>query len=259
MNIRKLFKAAGWLFSPDPWKRRRIRQEAARIAASLFGDFPISEDHKLWREDRKFFADYRRLTPNSYSEDRKYTLRELVRFTCDLDGDMAECGCFEGATAWFMADECPGTPLHLFDSFEGLSEPDRNDKPEGDELFEWAKGDLSASEEKVRRNLAGFDNVSYYKGWIPTRFDDVADRRFRFVHLDVDLYQPTLDSLEFFYPRMVEGGVILLDDYGFTSCPGAKKATDEFFASRPEHVLHLPTGQGFAIKLAESTPHRPAN
>lgn len=172
---------------------------------------------------------------------------------------MAECGCFEGATAWFMADECPDTPLHLFDSFEGLSEPDRNDKPEGDELFEWAKGDLSASEEKVRRNLAGFDNVSYYKGWIPTRFNDVADRRFRFVHLDVDLYQPTLDSLEFFYPRMVEGGVILLDDYGFTSCPGAKKATDEFFATRPEHVLHLPTGQGLAIKLARSKPNRSDN
>jgi hypothetical protein len=89
--------------------------------------------------------------------------------------------------------------------------------------------------------------VVFHPGWIPERFTDVAERRFCFLHLDVDLLQPTHDALEFFYPRMVPGGVILCDDYGFETCPGARLAVDGFFASRPEPVVHLPTGQGLVI------------
>ena len=84
-------------------------------------------------------------------------------------------------------------------------------------------------------------------GWIPSRFADVSAERFAFVHIDVDLYQPTRDSLTFFYERMLPGGIVLCDDYGFASCPGALRAMDEFFAGRPETIIHLPTGQGMAI------------
>jgi hypothetical protein len=77
----------------------------------------------------------------------------------------------------------------------------------------------------------------------------VEDRRFKLVHIDVDLYQPTRDSVEFFYPRMVPGGVILCDDYGSTRCPGARRAMDEFFFEKPEGpVVDLLNGQGLAIK-----------
>jgi O-methyltransferase len=71
--------------------------------------------------------------------------------------------------------------------------------------------------------------------------------RFSFVHLDVDLYQPTMDSLEFFYGKMSPGNIILCDDYGFVTCPGAKKAMDSFFADKPEEIVSLPTGQGFVV------------
>ena len=71
--------------------------------------------------------------------------------------------------------------------------------------------------------------------------------RFSFVHLDVDLYQPTMDSLEFFYGRMNPCSIILCDDYGFVTCPGAKKAMDSFFADKPEEIVSLPTGQGFVV------------
>ena len=72
--------------------------------------------------------------------------------------------------------------------------------------------------------------------------------KFCFVHLDVDLYQPTLDSLTFFYEKMIQGGIILCDDYGFTTCPGAKKAMDSFFSDTHEEVVSLPTGQGFVVR-----------
>ena len=85
---------------------------------------------------------------------------------------------------------------------------------------------------------------------IPTRFDEVADRSFCFVHVDVDLFEPTRESIAFFYPRMVPGGVMLFDDYGFVTCPGATRAIDEFTAEHPEPLVHVPTAQAFLIKGA---------
>ena len=130
----------------------------------------------------------------------------------------------------------------FFDSFEGLSEPGDRD---GDY---WVKGALAVSEDRLHETLAGFTHYRVYKGSIPERFGDVADCRFRFVHIDVDLFQPTYNSLAFFFPRMQPGGIILLDDYGFKSCPGAKAAADAYFADKAERLAMLPTGQAFTLK-----------
>jgi hypothetical protein len=100
----------------------------------------------------------------------------------------------------------------------------------------------------VHKTLQGFGNYRLYKGWIPERFSEVADRRFSFVHIDVDLYRPTRDSLEFFYERVIPSGLILFDDYGMKTCPGHRAAADEFFRARPEPIVMLPTGQAFVIK-----------
>lgn len=131
--------------------------------------------------------------------------------------------------------------MHLFDSFKGLS------KPEAEDGTFWYAGALASTEQAARDNLARFPDVSFCRGWIPERFCEVADRRFAFVHIDVDLGAPTRNSIEFFYPRLQPGGILLCDDYGFTTCPGATKAMDNFLRDR-ERVVHLPTGQGFVIK-----------
>ncbi len=245
----RIIRAVRLLLFGNAKQRRRVRQECAQIAASFFGDFQINEDYKLWREDIEFLATYNRLSPNNpYSQDRKYTLRELCRFTKHLPGGMAECGSYEGASAYFLANEAPETPLFLFDSFEGLSVPTSLDRKSPDADQYWRKGDLSASEEKVRETLHIFSNVFIYKGWIPERFEEVQDRQFRFIHIDVDLYQPTYDSIAFFYPRLVKGGMMVLDDYGFTNCPGAFRAVQDYQKIEPVQIIHLPTGQGIIIK-----------
>lgn len=249
MWIYRVLKSLHRISLGDAAQKRKVRHQCARIAASLFGDYPISDDYKVWREDREFLADHKRLSrSNPCSEDRKYLLREFARFTRHLTGAMAECGCYQGASAYFLAKEDPGVKLYLFDSFEGLSKPTVADSHGRDDNFSWKAGDLSASEEHVLNNLRDFANVMIYKGWIPTRFDEVADQMFRLAHIDLDLYQPILDSLTFFYDRVQPGGVIVLDDYGFTTCPGAHKAVAEFMSDKPEYVLHVPTGQGVIIK-----------
>ena len=90
----------------------------------------------------------------------------------------------------------------------------------------------SSSEKFVRNILDEFDFIEIYNGWIPDRFKEVENKKFQFVHLDVDLYEPTRDSLNFFYPKLVQGGVIVCDDYNFSTFPGAKKAWDNFFKDK---------------------------
>ena len=250
-SVSRLLRATGWLLFGNATQRRRVRQELARVAASVFGDFPLSEDHKLWREDRDFLDAYSRLSPeNPYSQDRKFLLREYARMARGLPGLMAECGCFRGASAYFMASAAPDTPLLLFDSFEGLSEPRLEDRKVEEHKRVWNRGALAASEQVVRETLRDFPQVRYLKGWIPKRFAEVGGEVFKIVHIDVDLYEPTLESLRFFYPRLVRGGVIVLDDCGFTLCPGAFRAVSEYMADKPEYVLHVPTGQGVILKGA---------
>ena len=72
--------------------------------------------------------------------------------------------------------------------------------------------------------------------------------KFSFVHIDVDLYEPTHDSLSFFYERLVPGGIIVCDDYGSEACPGAYKACNDFIADKPEEIVHLTGGQGVIVK-----------
>lgn len=246
---KRILKAISWLLTGSKSQKRRVRQELARIAASCFGDFPIGEDYKLWLEDTEFRRTFKKLSPISpYSEDRKWTLKEFAKYVSKLHGSMAECGCYQGASAYFMAQENPNTPLHLFDSFEGLSQPESVDTPGRHDNRPWVKGDMQAPMEVTKNTLKSFKNIFYHKGWIPSQFHTIENETFKLVHIDVDLYQPTKDCLSFFYPRMVKNGVIVFDDYGSTLCPGAYKAIQEFINENNLPIIHLATTQGILIK-----------
>ncbi len=222
---------------------------AERIFSLLVPGVKVSEYGRTYFEDRDFADIYERFAENNYrAYDRRWTVGQLARHGVRLPGAFAECGVYRGATAFLMAQtlarfDAFSRVVHLFDSFSGLSRPSAEDGQY------WSEGDMTASLEEVRSRLIDHkDRVMIHPGWIPCRFGEVADERFAFVHIDVDLYEPTRDSIAFFYDRMVEGGLILCDDYGFASCPGARRAVDEFFEGRPETIIHLPTGQGLVIR-----------
>jgi len=218
------------------------------VANSIYPYFCHTERAKSFLHEEAFLEDYRRFEGNSHSIDRKWTIVQLLKLVRDLDGDSVECGAFQGGTSFFMLKHGrQHRAHHIFDSFEGLSAPDAIDGSH------WRRGSLSSAEAVIRDNLKAFANVTYYRGWIPDRFSEVTDRRFCFVHVDVDLYRPTRDSLDFFFARLVPGGVMVCDDYGFDTCPGARKAMDEFAAQHRLAVLDLPSGQGVIINRQPNT------
>lgn len=192
---------------------------------------------------------------NKLNTDRRWMLYQLVRLIEKVPGDTAECGVFKGASSFLIINAnsiSAMTRIHFaFDSFQGLSDPGSEDG------HHWSASDLSFSEIEVVQNLGATENIRLMRGWIPERFHEVSDRQFAFVHIDVDLYRPTLDSIAFFYSRMASGGVLVCDDYGFSTCPGATLAIDEFLVDKPEKMLALPDGGGFFIKgISTSTTLR---
>ena len=185
---------------------------------------------------------------NMPNTDRRFNLSQLLQLTFPVRGDTAEVGAYRGAMSYLIckynSEYANHRMHHIFDSFEGLSKPDT--EKDGSH---WKAGALTCSESVVNENLKYFENsFSTYKGWVPTKFHLVENKLFSFVHIDVDLYKPTLESLEFFYKRLNTGGLIVCDDYGFTSCPGATEACNEFTKDKDESFIAMADGGGFLIK-----------
>jgi O-methyltransferase len=169
-----------------------------------------------------------------------FILYSLVGALKNLPGDMAEVGVFNGCSAQVICEAKGDRVLHLFDTFEGLPEPAEFER----ELF--ARRDFSADLSSVQKALIAYPGVQYYQGLFPATAQPVKRKKFSLVHLDVDLYQSTLDSLKFFYPRMVKGGVILSHDYAYGA--SVRQAFAEFLADKPEQVFELINNQCMVVK-----------
>ena len=156
-------------------------------------------------------------------------------------GAFAEVGVFKGASAKLLCEVKGERPLHLFDTFEGLPKPIRNDNNVH------KQGQFAYRLEGVQAYLKDYQNVHYHKGIFPDSAADMPELKYSFAHFDVDLYEGTLACLEYFYPRMNPGGIMLSHDYGILV--GVETAFTEFFADKPEEVIELPTTQCMVFKL----------
>jgi O-methyltransferase len=180
------------------------------------------------------------------SPDRCYVLYILLKQALNIDADVVECGVYKGGTAAMiariMAESAGSKKLYLFDTFSGMPETDK----ESDLPMEGDFADTSA--EDVERFVNEPEIAVIKKGLIPETFVGLESRRFAFAHIDVVIYKSVIDSLKFIWPRLLSGGFIVLDDYGFASCAGARQAVDQFFSNTKTYPLCLPTGQALVFR-----------
>lgn len=134
------------------------------------------------------------------SDQEAYLIYITVKKTKKIEGDVAEVGVYKGGSAKLIR-EATKKPLHLFDTFEGLPDLCAKDNPK-----QFQKGNYSASLESVKSYLNNYLNINFYEGLFPATAELVKNKKFSFVHLDVDIYESTLNCLKFFYPRMSGGG-----------------------------------------------------
>ena len=160
-----------------------------------------------------------------------YNLWDLCRSTGEFsNADIAEAGVYKGGSARLMCGVRGARNLHLFDTFG-----DHGGMPETSAGIDpiHRKGDFGDSRlDQVKQLFSGESHIHFYPGFFPATAASLTNLQFSLVHLDMDIYQSTLDGLIFFWPRVVTGGVIISHDYSCNGNAGVKKAFDEFFAGQ---------------------------
>ncbi|WP_027085811.1 TylF/MycF/NovP-related O-methyltransferase [Cohnella panacarvi] len=175
---------------------------------------------------------------NIYDEDTYPRTRWLKDFSNyiyskEIKGSVAECGVYRGYFSEFINKYFYDRKLYLFDTFTGFDQKDMDaeralNNPQYNNS-KFAKGIpfKHTNEEIVLNRMQFKQNCILKKGYFPESAFDVDDS-FCFVNLDMDLYAPMLSALEFFWDKMVSGGVILLHDYFHPELPGVSKAVHDF-------------------------------
>lgn len=175
------------------------------------------------------------------SDFESYQLYITAKALGKIKGDIAEVGVAAGATAKILCEVKGNKSLFLFDTFEGLPKVDSVDEP----CF--SEKQFYSPLAHVKKVLKGYQNVFFYKGLFPASAKGLENKNFSFVHLDVDLYSSTLDSLKWFYPRLNRGGMIISHDYH--RARGVREAFTKFFEDKNEPVIQLIGDQCFFTKL----------
>lgn len=169
----------------------------------------------------------------------------------NLEGNVAELGVYKGSFSKYINRYFPDRKLYLFDTFEGFL-VDKLKRQTDDYFMAQLKSVSLVDYCKVddfQQFLNEFEypeNLIIKKGFFPDTTDGIDDS-FIFVSIDVDIYQTTLDGLEFFYPRMKTGGIIMIHDYNCIHTRGVKPAVDEF--CKKENIIPVMVADGAGTAL----------
>jgi O-methyltransferase len=214
--------------------------------ADFLKDPLFIEAYKLGKD-----TDGGKLLNNYDIEWRIHVLCWAARHAAHLEGDFVDCGVHTGIFARAIVHfiDFPKTKkkYYLLDTFAGLDprystekEMGRNSRMKYDD-----RGDVYS---QVAKTFSGF-NVEIIKGTVPETLPRVSAEKICFLSVDMNCVQPEIDALEFFWEKMVSGGIIVLDDYGYANSTNDQKAAHDAFAkSKGVMVLTLPTCQGLIIK-----------
>jgi O-methyltransferase len=225
--------------------KRSIELFANKIGYHLHRNF--------WEDDSVFIDIYNKIKSRTLLKpDKVYYLYKFAVYAKNLPGDVAEVGVYRGGSAKLagLAFKDTSKRVLIFDTFEGFQSLDlstQNDDPEGFDK----KAMSNTSLEEVKHYLREFSNFTFCKGVFPKSISQIPDYQsltFCFVYIDVDIYQSTMDCLDYFYPRLVPGGVLLCDDYNSKKWGGVKKAVHEYMETKAGTVIQTSINQAVILK-----------
>ena len=157
----------------------------------------------------------------------------------NIPGAFAEAGVWRGDSTMIINSLAPDREFYLFDTFEGFPEALGG---KNDERFR------DTGIEIVKRRLADPTHVHFRKGFFPETAAGLENERFAFVLLDLDKYEPMVEGLKFFYPRLVPGAYLFIHDYNSPESDWAcSRALNDFLNDKPEKVIEIADQWGSAV------------
>jgi O-methyltransferase len=246
---------------------RVLTQATTRYRGRVFwGDRLLTLDKSAgFMDDPRFLAAYQGVRGSHFYDAfdpphtiawRLHTLVWAAQRALNIDGDYVECGVFKGDMTWVVTELVDfgvlSREFYLYDTFAGFSPrySSPEDYPDSDTFFDLAHrdyGDPSIYPAVIDR-FKNLSNVRVIRGVVPDVLAETVPDRIAYLHIDLNSPAAEVAALEVLFDRVVAGGTIVLDDYGWYFFRKQKEAEDAFFAARGHSVLELPTGQGLVVK-----------
>jgi len=220
-------------------------------AGGIIGTYFCGRRHKGTNTDFSIAALISRAKCTRMQYSRLQALHALASQWRRIDGAFVECGCWRGGSAAVIADAIGvgGREVFLLDSFQGMPEPEEVDGLKAREKWDAAGSKWCACEpEDVYRTfeIARLLKPTIVKGWFNETVPKLLTGPIAVLHLDGDFYESTKVCFTHFYPKLIKGGLLILDDYGHW--PGARKATDEYLGMSKEKLRHLDYESVYLVK-----------
>ncbi|VXC27889.1 Macrocin-O-methyltransferase TylF [Pseudomonas sp. 8BK] len=231
----------------------RFSQGVSDVLASVLphGIF-ISDNLMTWNKSLTFLRDKAFMNTVLANEPtavelslvwRQHVLCWAARQCARLPGDYVEAGCYKGFSAKIICDylgfaEHTDKNYYLYDAFEHAADMAHHAMPEhGEDLYS-----------RVCARFSDYPNVRVIKGLVPESFAQGMPEKVAFMHVDMNNAFAEVAVLDALFDRLLPGGMIVFDDYGWLGYSPQQEAEDAWLAGRPERVLELPTGQGLLVK-----------
>jgi hypothetical protein len=169
-----------------------------------------------------------------------------------LGGDFVECGVNTGmmslAICHYLDFNATGKKFWLFDTYSGIPLEQAKKPEEIEHVLAHNKANYFECFELAKKNFLPYPNAILVRGMVPETLSSVKIDRVSYLSVDMNIPAPERAALEYFWPKMVSGGIVLFDDYGFSGYEEQHELADKFASTLGVSVLSLPTGQGILIK-----------
>lgn len=204
-----------------------------------------------WQTDSQFNNVMKQIAAHSLLDKmRLYELWQLANQVSHLTGNGIEIGCWRGGAGCMLAyriaeNTKEPTTMFLCDTFRGVVKAGCHDTfYQGNELAD--SSEIMVTDLAKRMNI---QNAVIISGVFPDESGaQIENNYFKFAHIDVDIYQSARDAFEWLFPRLVKGGIVVFDDYGFASTPGIRRYIDELQGQSDLVIIRNLNGQAVIIK-----------
>lgn len=230
---------------------KAIKQMSKYFRKTTFADNLITFNRNLtFTEDDDFIKSFDNNAKTRQEKSLKWRLHTLCwagKHCLHLSGDFVECGVYLGFSMSVLAEylhfHTLQKKMYLYDTFEGIPEA-YNSEQRSNHVYE----QIPDIHEQVVKKFAEYKNVEIIQGIVPDSFSKATPKKIAFLHIDMNSSKSEIAALEKLFNKVVKGGIIIFDDFGWMGYDKQTKAEIEWLGKKGYSILELPTGQGLVIK-----------